>query len=219
MAEKKKSTITVWKARHKIAKSNQDPMFDKFKDWFELLYAVVNEKDYDPWRSKVFFPRLSGKLWNFIPKLVLEGGTGFSVKARDKRSRIESTKDHEELLDYQYNNPEFDEPMFKKLTDVMIDACVTGKGFALIPWTSERKEVKERVTEEIMDPETGEVVDEVLVLDQERVIEFVNSYNDFIPLDRFSVFYSPAGKTLQKKHWIMIEDWKTPDELKTMVTP
>lgn len=213
----KSGNTTKWLSRYEIARKNQQSLFDDAKKNYEMLYAVIREEDYDPWRSKIFFPRLTAKIWQFIPKMVLDGGNGFRVKSRSKDSDIEGADLHEEALDYQYNNPEFDEPMFKKLTEPLMDAAVTGKGFALIPWHAERRQVKQRMTEDVIDPETGETVEKVLRLGEEKVIEFISSYNDFQPVDRFSVFYSPAGKTLQKKHWFIIEDSKTPEELKVMV--
>lgn len=204
--------VAKWSDRMSIAENNQTPMFEKFAEWFDDFYAIIDGKKYAIWRSKIYFPRLNAKVWQIIPKLVMQKPDArVTVKGEDPN--IEGAKKIEELLDFQYDNPEFDEPMFKKLTDVMIDAVVTGKGIAMVPWTTKSKVSKQQATDRYQDPMTGEDIS-YLKLGEEVVRSTITAYPDFIPVNIFNFFYSPAGTTLQKKHWLIVKDWKTLDELK-----
>ncbi len=202
--------VAKWISRMSIAEKNQSTAFSKFSAWFDDMYAVVNDKDFAVWRSKVYFPRLTSKLWQILPKLVM-GNSGFRVSNKGDNRNLEGARSMEKLLDYQYDNPEFDEPMFKKLTDVLIDAMVTGKGMAYIPWTTKQKTVYNR-TENFIDLDTGEVEPQ-LMLDKVKVKEFLVAYPDFVPVNIFNFFYSPSGTSLQTKHWLIVRDWKTVQEL------
>lgn len=212
-----KATITKWKDRMSIAKKNQEDSFKKFAGWFDDMYGILQKKDQiAKWRSKVYFPKLTAKFWQIAAKLVLDK-PGFHVSGKGEEPNIDGAKLFENLLDYQYENPEFDEPMFKKLFDCLADAMVTGKGIALVPWTAKEKIVKEQLTEPVIDPETGEEVDRVLTLEgYEKVKKFVNAFPDFQPINIFNFFFSPSGKSLQSKHWVIIKDYKTIAELKEL---
>jgi len=211
MAKISDPVVQKWVDRMKVAESNQEEGFKKFATWFDDMYAVVKDADFSAWRSKVYFPRLTAKLWQMIPKLVM-GVTGFRVSARGDQPDLDGAKLMKTLLDYQYDNPEFDEPMFKKLSDVLIDSMVTGKGIAHIPWTTKRKRIYDR-SQEVIDPETGEIT-KTLMLDEVAVKEFLVAYPDFQPINIFNFFYSPSGASLQKKHWLILKDFKTVQELK-----
>ena len=130
------------------------------------------------------------------------GPSGFRVTPIGDNPNFENAKKTEALLDYQYDNPRFDEPMFKKLTDVLIDAMVTGKGIAQVCWEAKREKRKERI-----------VKDDSIVMGQYKEIDFLNAYPDFKPVNIFNFFYSPSGKTLQSKHWLILKDFKSITEL------
>jgi len=199
--------VSKWLDRMSIAESNQESAFKKFSEWYDDFYAIV--KNQVKGRSNAYFPKLTAKVWQLVPKMVM-GGMGFKVKSRGSDPEVEAANAIESLLDYQYDNPDFDEPMSRKLADVLLDSLVTGKGLALIPWTTRDIEFKEQNTQ--MD-EFGE---QSLALGETKVTKFTDSFPDFQPVNIFDAFFSPAGTTLQKKHWIIIKDWKTLDELKKM---
>jgi hypothetical protein len=199
--------VSKWLDRMSIAESNQESAFKKFSEWYDDFYAIV--KNQVKGRSNAYFPKLTAKVWQLVPKMVM-GGMGFKVKSRGSDPEVEAANAIESLLDYQYDNPDFDEPMSRKLADVLLDSLVTGKGLALIPWTTRDIEFKEQNTQ--MD-EFGE---QSLSLGETKVTKFTDSFPDFQPVNIFDAFFSPAGTTLQKKHWIIIKDWKTLDELKKM---
>lgn len=199
--------VTKWLDRMAIAESNQETAFKKFSEWYDDFYAIVKNKIQG--RSNAYFPKLTAKVWQLVPKMVM-GGMGFKVKARGADPEVEAANAIEKLLDYQYDNPDFDEPMSRKLADPLLDALVTGKGIALIPWTTKEVEYKEQNTtfDEFGEP--------VLALGETKVTKYTDSFPDFQPINIFDFFFSPAGKTLQSKHWIIIKDWKTIEELKKM---
>jgi hypothetical protein len=200
----KEKEVQKWLDRMAVAMSNQEDSFKKFSEWYDDMYAVVKSKQIAPWRSKIYFPRLTAKLWQIIPKMVM-GPSGFRVTPIGEQPDMEKAKKAEALLDYQYENPQFDEPMFKKLTDVLIDAMVTGKGIAQVCWEAKREKRRERIPNE----------DGTIVLGQYKEIDFLNAYPEFKPVNIFNFFYSPGGKTLQSKHWLILKDFKTIQELES----
>lgn len=222
----------IWSQRYDIAKKNQQPMFDRFSKWFDLMYANVNDTNMALWRSKVFIPVLASKAWSLISKFVgLK--PGFEVSLRDpepmpekmpeelegdpqlkreytkaENERIADMKRRAEKmqkkLEYDYDNPRLNEPIRDKLIAPLVDAVVTGTGFAKVPWHTKKINKYSRIIDE------SGTVD----LTKEKVTESIYGCNDLIPVNIFNVFIAPSASNLYDAPWVMIKEYKTVDELK-----
>ncbi len=197
----------LWQQRFKIAKDHQQPMFEKFRKWFNLFNATVSTENISPWRSKVFIPIIAGKVWSLVSKFVgLK--PGFEVNLRDPNMSDEVARERadkmQKKLEYDYENPHLDEPIRDKLIAPLIDASVTGTGFAKVPWRVKNKKRYERM---IGDDGT---------VDLTKAKEYEKKYgcNDLIPVNIFNVFVAPTAVNLYAAPWIMIREHKTIDELK-----
>ena len=233
MAMKKKkeeSKGQVWKERYSIAVKNQEPMFNRFAKWFDLMYATVNEENIALWRSKVFIPVIAGKAWNLIAKFVgLK--PGFEVSLRDpepmpdipdeleedpqmkqeyykaENERIQELKERaakmQKKLEYDYDNPRLSEPIRDKMLQSLIDATVTGTGIAKVPWTIKTHKRYERIIGD----------DGTVDLTKEKLIESQYGCNDLIPVNIFNVFVAPGSPNLYDAPWIIIKEYKTVEQL------
>lgn len=229
--EDKEKQAKIWAERLAIAVKNQEPMFDKFSKWFDLMHANVNDENIALWRSKVFIPVLAGKAWNLIAKFVgLK--PGFEVSLRDpepmpdmpeeiendpqlkeeyykaENERVQNLKDRAEKmqrkLEYDYDNPKLTQPIRDKILASLIDAVVTGSGFAKVPWTNKTVSRYERIIGE----------DGTVDLSKEKVIESNIGYNDLIPINIFNFYAAPSSPNLYDAPWIIIKEYKTLEQLK-----
>lgn len=207
----KKPALTdgnTWRDRYGIATRTQTQMFDRFAGWYNLMYAHINTSSYALWRSKVFLPIVPQKAWDMIAKLQ-SLQPGFEVGLFGDALNDENAQDRAEKaqweLEHNWSNPRFDEPMSDKLFSPLVDAVVTGSGFAKIPW----KTCNNIRYEKHIDEETGEID-----LTKDDKIEKFEGYNELEPIDVMSFFVTPGAKSVQKAPWIMIEDWPTLDDLK-----
>ena len=212
---KKKSTAKTsadtWKERYDIAVNNQETMFKKFSDWYKLMYATVDDSNIALWRSKVFIPMMAGKAWNLIAKFVgLK--PGFEVALRNPDASDDVQKEMARImqlkLEYDYDNPSLDEPIRDKMINCLVDAVVTGTGFAKVPWHVKTKKRYERIIGE----------DGTVDLTKQKVIESKYGCNDLVPVNIFNVFIAPGSTNLYKAPWVIIKEYKTIDQLKAMNT-
>src|ERR1017187_9787301 len=77
------SDSQLWQERYRLAYTNQLPLFKRFADWYDGMYAIVNTKNYSLWRSKVYIPILASKAWTMIAKFIAMR-PGFEVRPRQK---------------------------------------------------------------------------------------------------------------------------------------
>jgi hypothetical protein len=198
----------TWSERYSIASSNQSAMFQKFADWYDLMYAHMNTSKYALWRSKVFLPIVPSKAWSMIAKLqALSPGfeVGLYGDALNDDKLQENANKMQWILERDWDNPCFDEPMADKEFSSLVDAVVAGTGIAKVPRTYESHTRYQHVA----DPEDDESYD---MTKDERIDSF-RGYNDLIPHDIFATFIAPGSKTLQKAPWIILEDFTTYQEL------
>lgn len=205
--EKYSDRSNLWSRRYEVASDNQEPRFKKIASWYDLMYAAINTKDYAPWRSKVFIPILASKQWSMIAKFIgLK--PGFEVSLRDPEiedDRIrEVAEKAEQKLEYDYDNPCFEEPMRDKLFAPLMDAGVGGLGIAKTPWVKKTQTSYKRPVDET----TG------IDLSKEVVTDTETGYNDLIPVNIFNFFYAPNARSIQGAQWLMIREFKTLDDLK-----
>lgn len=204
-----KTSADTWQERYDIAVNNQETMFKKFSDWYKLMYATVDDSNIAVWRSKVFIPILAGKAWNLISKFVgLK--PGFEVALRNPDASTDVQKEMARMmqlkLEYDYDNPALDEPIRDKMINCLVDAVVTGTGFAKVPWHVKTKKRYERIIGE----------DGTVDLTKQKVIESKYGCNDLLPVNIFNVFIAPGSTNLYKAPWVIIKEYKTIDQLKAM---
>lgn len=203
----KLSTSDTWKRRYDIGVSNQTRMFQKFAEWFDLMYAHINTSQYALWRSKVFIPIIPTKAWAMVQKLQALN-PGFEVNLygealNDPEAEANANK-AQWKLEHDWDNPHFEEPMEDKLFSPLVDAVVTGTGIAKIPWCFTTKTRYEKYADEA----TGEID-----VTKDVKIEGEHGYNDLIPHDILATFVAPGSKNLYSAAWVILEDWVTYDQL------
>lgn len=205
----------LWQARYRVAYNNQLPMFKRFADWYDVMYAVVNTKNYNLWRSKVYLPILGSKAWQLISKFIALK-PGFEVRVRDDGVSDEDLGITSELMDkaykaqlkleYDYDNPDMERPLREKLLSVLVDATVTGVGMAKVNWevlTKTRYEYPVRA-------------DGTIDMSTEKVTESTVGMNDLTPVNIFNFFIAPAATDLYGAPWVIIKEFKTLSELQAV---
>lgn len=205
-----KDKAETWRQRYTQAAGDQTAMFDKFNEWYKMMYAIRDERNIAKWRSKIHIPILSTKAWNLIAKFVQqEPGFEVTVKNDDDESKpldeLQEIADKEQAhLEHQYHNPEFDMPMRDKLNAPLLDAVVAGTGIAKVPWVSKNKEIYRHSTKK-----NGE-----LDYEMDEKTSYAVGYNDLEPVNIFNVFISPSATNLQSAPWVIISERKTLEQLK-----
>lgn len=188
----------IWEQRFQLAYDNQKDMFKQWATWYEMMYAIKNYKNIGVWRSKIFVPIMSYKVWTIVAKL-LAMRPGFSVKIYDQTYSDEDRARTEKAnlkLEHDYDNPEFDESIRDRLFDTLADAVICGTGFATTPWKSGTKKTYNHINDE----ETGQID-----WSQDELVETEYGYNDLDPIDAFDVFGAPGKRNWEQKPWIIIK--------------
>src|SRR5882672_631952 len=174
----------IWKQRYTLAYNNQKPVFKKFAEWYQNMYAIKTYKNISIWKSKVFIPIMSYKAWTIIAKL-LALSPGFSVKMFDKIYSVEDRDAIEKAnlkLQYDYDNPNLDETIRDREFDMLADAVVCGTGMGLARWCSGTKKTYQHYTKP----------DGTIDYTKSKVTETQYGYNDLDPLNIFDVFGQPG---------------------------
>lgn len=208
---KYKTSTEIWSTRYEKAASDQTQMFDKFNEWYKLMYAVRDDRNIAKWRSKIHIPILSTKAWNMVSKFVQQE-PGFEITIRNEDDEELDIHEIEEIADkvqrkmeYDYHNPELAEPIRDKLNACLLDAVVTGTGLAKIPWVTKKKKIYSH-------PTNKDGVDYT----KDKVTSFTLGYNDIEPVNIFNVFMAPSATSLQNSPWVIITEWKTLAQLKAV---
>lgn len=212
--EPKKRTVNEeeeqkkWQGRFEIAKTYQLPLFQKWAKWYDDMYAHVSNQQMAPWRSKVYMPIISSKVWDLISRFI-QYRPGWDVTIRtlpvstlskeafdlymdDMNKKLEKVK---MKLDYDYDNPLMEDPIQDELLGVMLDACVTGQGIGRAPYLTRTTAYKSYAKKD-----TGVDFGNVKV-DTAR-----EGYNAFTGVNIFRFFLKPGAKSLQKSPWCVIAD-------------
>lgn len=205
--EKYQDRSQLWRQRYEVASNNQEKLFRRIANWYDLMYAAINTKNYAPWRSRVFIPILASKQWSMVAKMTaLTPGFEVSVRNPDAETDIQEIADKaQKKLEYDYDNPAFEEPMRDKLFAPLMDAGVGGLGVAKVPWVKKTSVSYARPVDEL----SGNVD-----LSKEKVTESQVGYNDLIPVNIFNFFHAPNATSLQGADWLMIREIKTFSQLK-----
>lgn len=208
--EKTKTSPDTWESRFNKAASSQEAMFKKWSEWYKMMYAVLDDSNIAPWRSKIFIPILSTKAWNMIAKFIQQE-PGFEVTVRNNDDQEMDVNELERVadkvqrkLEMDYHNPELTDPIPDKLKTVLEDAVVTGTGLAKVPWVSKTKETRSHPFNDY-----GEVD-----FTQDEITRIDIGYNDLEPVNIFNVFVAPAATSFQSSPWVIIREFKSLDDLK-----
>lgn len=212
--EKKERTINPeeeqqkWSGRFEIAKTYQLPLFEKWAKWYDDMYAHVTNPAMAPWRSKVYMPIISSKVWDLISRFI-QYRPGWDVAVRtlpvntldketfnlymdDMNKKVEKVR---MKLNYDYDCPLMEEPIQDELLGVMLDAAVTGQGLGRVPYLSKLTEYRQ-----YMKGDSG--VDYSKVKNDAAT----EGYNAFTGVNIFNFFLKPGAKGLQRSPWVIIAD-------------
>lgn len=207
---------STWESRYSRAASDQTAMFDKFNEWFKMMYAIRDDRNTAKWRSKIHVPILSTKAWNLIAKFSQQE-PGFEVTVRQDSVNEEDVEqlDTDALenlaekvqksLEQDYHNPELDMSIRDKLNASLVDAVVSGTGLAKVPWVTKQKKVY-----------SHPVKDGVVDYEKDQVTSFPMGYNDLEPVNIFNVFVAPSASGLYTSPWVIIAERKTLSQLKAV---
>lgn len=207
----------MWEKRFEKARDYQLPMFKKWSKWYDDMYAHVTIQRMAPWRSKVYMPIISSKVWDLISRFI-QYRPGWDVSVRTLPTNILSKEAFEKYmkeaddkiekikmkLDYDYDSPLMDEPIQDELLGAMLDAAVTGQGLGRVPYLNKKVEYKEHVM-------NGDTID----YSKEKVTTAQEGYNSFQSVNIFNVFVTPMARGLQKSPWIIIHDFVPMADLKS----
>lgn len=197
-----------WKDRFEIAKTYQIPLFQKWSKWYDDMYAHLTDQTLAPWRSKVYMPIISSKVWDLISRFI-QYRPGWEVNVRtlpvntldkatfdlymdDMNKKTEKVK---MKLDYDYDSPLMDDNIPDELLGVMLDACVAGQGIGRAPYLQRKTDYKSYVK-----GDTG--VD----YSQVETKSATEGYNAFSGVNIFNFFLKPGAKSLQKSPWVIVTD-------------
>lgn len=194
---KRTEDAQTWSDRYDLAYRNQKPMFKKFAEWYEMMYAIKNYQNIGVWKSQAFIPVMSYKAWTIIAKL-LALRPGFSVKMFDELYSDEDRKYIEKAnlkLEYDYDNPMLEETIRDKEFDIFTDATVCGTGFGKAEWVSGTKCYYNHFQKD-----DGEID-----YSKAEKVEVDYGYNDLEPLNTFDVFGAPGKRNWEQKPWIIVK--------------
>jgi hypothetical protein len=197
-----------WSARFEIAKSYQQPLFEKWAKWYDDMYAHITDQTLAPWRSKVYMPIISSKVWDLISRFI-QYRPGWEVEIRtlpvntlskeafdlymdEMNKKVEKVK---MKLNFDYDNPLMDDSIQDELLGVMLDACVTGQGLGRAPYLTKATDYKSYVK--------GDTGTDYTKVENKNASE---GYNAFESINIFNFFLKPGAKSLQKSPWIIIAD-------------
>jgi hypothetical protein len=195
-----KDASTKWQMRFENRKRKMQRLFEDSQKYYDIMYAVQNTTKISPWKSKVYVPVLASKAWDLIARMsdvvplynvtikneveMNDENGSFQIPqdVRERQIRIESK------LQYDYKCGH-DEPMKLKVFDPLVDAVVTGTGYAAAPWMLEEKHQYGRQFDEAGIMDNQNVVDKK-TMQGRNGFEGVNFYNVF-PADASSWFKMP----------------------------
>lgn len=201
-------TAAKWKQRFENAENSQQAMFTRVSKYYDIMYAVQNNSNVAPWRSKVFIPILASKAWDLVSRL-----SGVMPLFQTKVDEIELSEEtgsftvpedviaRQQRLDakLQKDYLDTDEPMKLKVSDTLLDAVVAGTGWAKVSWeTKTKKTYSKSIDEQGMIKNPG----------KDNVEEADKGYNCFEPINFFNVFISPNAPSWSKANYIIVRYFK-----------
>lgn len=210
------SRQAFWQNRAEIAEGQQQSMWQKWSNWYGQLYSDVNTEGMAMWRSKVFLPIISSKVWDLVSKFT-QYKTAWDVSIRSVPNTMsnEAYKQYiDEMnakidkvrlkLEYDYDDPIRESSISDELNSVMLDAVVTGTGLAKVDYRFTEFESRQHIA-------MGEDVDTSM----EEITTTHMGYNNFEAVNIYNVLVSPSAKSLQASPFLIIKDYVLLSELKS----
>lgn len=190
--------------RFKKAETAQDSLFKKFDRFYKAYRCYVKDSIY-PWRSKVFDPVVFYAIETLIPQVMNRDPKLLALPREE--SDIEKAKVVEELLDYQWNNPAFEDSMYVRLSRFLREVFICGTSVAKIPWKYQQRLVKGR--EYQTDTVSGESLGHKESMKNKVIFDDPN----FEHIDIFDFFIDPLAETLDNARYIIHRKYVTLSEL------
>lgn len=205
----------IWKSRLSIAESNQQRMFDKWSQWYDMMYAATDTDKMALWKSRAYLPILAGKVWDLVSRFV-QYKPSWAVKLYNLPismnteelqaylDQINTTYDKVKMkMDYDYDDPVRKVPIQEEFFSVLVDAIVCGTGVARVNYELVNTVDRQHPVDALNN------VDITL----EDVTETQRGFNNFEAVNIFNFFISPSAKDLQTADWIIVQDSATKSEL------
>lgn len=216
MKEDSTKRAQKWQQRFTRCETDQEKMFKKVSNFYDIMYSVQKTDNIAPWRAKIYVPILGSKAWDLIARLSsvlpyfrtrinneveLDIETG-KMKIKDDVIARQKLLDSKLMHDYQYCE---DEPMKLRVFDVMLDAVVAGTGFGKASWEYGAKKKYSREYDENGFPKD---------MGKEKVKTIKKGHNTFEPINFFNVFVANQSVSFAKSKYVIVRYFKSIDELK-----
>jgi len=203
MTEKKVDEVVVrWAKRYEKSLAFHQPIFERMSEFYAQFYASINAEGMANWRSKVFIPVLNEKAWQILAKVV-QGKAGWHVLPKEELW-AENARNQENLLKYQFVNPELDKTMLVKESECTMDAIIAGTGVGKTHWMLKEKKIYDHIVNE----------DGSIDYDKYKEVTTKLGYNDFEPICIYDFLPAPGAKSVQRAPWIIVKGRAIINDLK-----
>jgi len=202
--DKKDTVVPKWAARYRKSFDNLETWFKKTSDWYDLLYAHIDDDDF-MWHSRVFEPILTSKTWNIIAKTI-GGDPGWNATPIGKKDELSDAKALaiESLLKYFSKGPHSNPSLKEKLCISLLDSVVSGIGYGKVPWITKEISFKQREFDEMG-------VEKDKVKDTKKPI----GYPDFENLAIYDVLPSPSTNySIHNAPWVIVRSFSRLSDMK-----
>lgn len=216
--------------RYTLSKEYCKPYFDRFLDNYKHYFlriideALEQDPDSYPFYSTLTIPISYQIVETIVPRMFsrLPSFTLTTEEENDESAEMQL----KELIKYQMQHPHLvDDPIFARMISFLKELFITGNAWGEVPWVFEENEVLEHQpysiqmgTEPSWDniqklQEYGLEPDWKLVKTKKVVIDAPVFHHRSI----FHVFPDPKRKRVSDLGWVIVEDFMTKDEIKTLV--
>lgn len=213
--EQIKARSALWQSRFSIAENAQKSMFDKWSQWYDMMYAATNTEQMALWKSKAFLPILAGKVWDLVSRFI-QYKPSWAVKLYSLPVNMnteelnaflsETSKAYDKVkmkMDYDYDDPVRKVPIQESFFSTLVDAIVCGTGIARVNY---------ELVNTVQREHPLDAMNNVNVT-LENVTETQRGFNNFESVNIFNFFISPSARDLQTADWIIVQDVATQSEL------
>lgn len=182
--------LNLIKDRFKQAERNQEKPFNNFERFYKMYDAYINEEEW-PTRSAVIYPFAFSKIEALTPKM-FSRPPKISVERRERndKKKIECWS---QVLEYQWQNPSREIPMFFELLTALKEALIIGTSVLKVPWKIERKLIREK----------GK---------WKKILTFNDPDIEYIPIEQ--IYFDPSTTYLKSPRWIIHQKFVTLNDLK-----
>lgn len=230
-SEKEKDEVAqLAKKRYDLSKEYCKPYFDRFLDNYKHYFlriideAIEQDPDSYPFYSTLSIPISYQIVETIIPRMFsrLPSFTITTEEENDENAEMQL----KELIRYQLQHPHLiDDPIFSRMITALKELFITGNFWGEVPWEYKEAEVLEHQPYSIQmgtEPswenlkklkEYGVEPDWKLVKTKKVVIDAPVFHHRSI----FHVFPDPKRKRVSDLGWVIVEDFMTKEEIKTLI--